>query len=188
MKTRIELALDFAAEKHAGQTRRSNNNEAYFNHVKRVYEKVSEVLDNEDVLIAAILHDTIEDTETTYAEIALQFGPVVMNYLLWLTNTLELDDVPREMYVRANTHRLLNAPRAVQVIKMADMIDNLSDVAKTFKPAKAESYLKEKIPVVVGFSQEFAFDYPLMIELNRVIKSQFRELKIECPSLTHHGL
>lgn len=178
MKTKTQLALTFASNKHDGQTRSSNNNEPYINHIMRVYNTLIDFgyKDQEDVLVAALLHDTVEDTDTTYAEICNLFGPIVMNYVLQLTNTVSSKEVGRTAYHEANHFRIVNACSAVKVIKMADMIDNLSDITETFNPKFAKKYLDEKSSIVKEFRYDF-IDHHILHHLEDIIEKQYAKLK-----------
>ena len=73
---RILQAAHFAAIKHAGQRRRGAQASPYINHPIEVALHLSAVgqVEDEDILIAALLHDTIEDTDTSREEITGEFG------------------------------------------------------------------------------------------------------------------
>ena len=121
----ILRAAGFAARKHHGQTR-ADNQTPYFSHVARVTLILSHVfgVDDEEVLAAALLHDTLEDTATDYDEIAVLFGARVADYVVLLTKNVMLPKKAREEdYVK----RLSGAPEPVMIAKMADLYDNLSD-------------------------------------------------------------
>ncbi len=118
-------AAGFAARKHQGQTR-ADNRTPYFSHVARVTLILSHVFGVEDeaILTAALLHDTLEDTATDYDEIAESFGTRVADDVVLLTKNVMLPKKDREEdYVR----RLSGASEAVMIAKMADLYDNLSD-------------------------------------------------------------
>ena len=118
-------AASFAARKHQGQ-KRADNVTPYFSHVARVTLILSHEfgITDEEVLTAALLHDTIEDTATDYDEIAAVFGPRVADYVVLLTKNGMLPKKEREEdYVV----RLSRAPEPVMIAKMADLYDNLSD-------------------------------------------------------------
>ena len=90
-------AASFAARKHHGQTR-ADNQTPYFSHVARVTLILTHVFgcDDEEVLTAALLHDTIEDTATDYDEIAELFGTQVADYVVTLTKNVMLPKQERE--------------------------------------------------------------------------------------------
>ena len=118
-------AASFAARKHQGQTR-ADNQTPYFSHVARVTLILAHVFgcEDEEVLAAALLHDTIEDTATDYDEVAELFGERVAEYVVILTKNVMLPKQAREEEYAA---RLAAAPEAVMIAKMADLYDNLSD-------------------------------------------------------------
>ncbi len=118
-------AAGFAARKHQGQTR-ADNRTPYFSHVARVTLILSHVfgVEDEGVLTAALLHDTLEDTATDYDEIAGLFGTQVADDVVVLTKNVMLPKKDREEdYVQ----RLSGASETVMIAKMADLYDNLSD-------------------------------------------------------------
>ena len=118
-------AASFAARKHHGQTR-ADNQTPYFSHVARVTLILSHVfgVEDEEVLTASLLHDTLEDTATDYDEIEALFGTRIADYVVLLTKNVMLPKNDREEdYVR----RLTEAPEPVMIAKMADLYDNLSD-------------------------------------------------------------
>lgn len=75
----------FAAEKHRGQERRISK-EPYVEHCRRVSRTVSLYTPDTNIIAAALLHDTLEDTETTYEELVKEFGAQVADMVRALTN------------------------------------------------------------------------------------------------------
>lgn len=118
-------AATFAARKHHGQMR-ADGAAPYFSHVVRVTLVLSHGFGvyDDDVLTAALLHDTVEDTATDYDEIAEQFGIRVADYVMLLTKNAMLPKKARE---EDYEERLCGAPEIVKIAKMADLYDNLSD-------------------------------------------------------------
>ena len=118
-------AATFAARKHHGQMR-ADNQTPYFSHVARVTLILTHFFGVEDeaVLTAALLHDTLEDTATDYDEIAEQFGTLIADYVVQLTKNVMLPKAKREADYEA---RLCRATEPVMIAKMADLYDNLSD-------------------------------------------------------------
>ncbi len=150
-------AASFSARKHQGQTR-ADNVTPYFSHVARVTLILSHVFGcyDEEVLTAALLHDTIEDTATDYDEVAELFGEQVAQYVVLLTKNVMLPKQEREEEYAA---RLAAAPEAVMIAKMADLYDNLSDRVHSPKlrktAATAERLLTlfgERVETRIGLS------------------------------------
>jgi (p)ppGpp synthase/HD superfamily hydrolase len=119
-------AASFAARSHHGQLRKDKAT-PYVSHVYRVCLVVRDLFDFSDprMLIAALLHDTIEDTTTDFDDIQERFGPEIAHWVACLTKNKAMPDAPREAdYVK----RFLAAPWQVQACKLADIFDNLIDL------------------------------------------------------------
>lgn len=117
-------AAHFAAARHAGQRRKGAAAEPYVNHLLEVAEMVSGALTEPDtnVVIAALLHDTIEDVGVTKEELIETFGQDVANLVLEVTDDKSLPKQERKRL------QIVNAPKKsvrAQVIKLADKISNL---------------------------------------------------------------
>lgn len=120
-------AVDFAANKHKNQMRKGVEAAPYINHpiqVARLIIEVGEVR-NINIILAAILHDTIEDTETTKEELLKEFGEIVTNYVLEMTDDKSLEKSERKrLQVLNASHK---SPGA-KLIKICDKICNITDV------------------------------------------------------------
>jgi (p)ppGpp synthase/HD superfamily hydrolase len=117
-------AASFAAEKHVGQRRKGATAEPYINHVLEVATLVAGALQEPDVnlVMAALLHDTIEDTDATKAELTKQFGTDVADLVAECTDDKSLAKEERKRL------QIVNAPhktRRAQAIKVADKTSNL---------------------------------------------------------------
>lgn len=120
-------AAHFAARKHAGQRRKGAAGEPYINHLLEVAELVASALDAPDpnLVIAALLHDTVEDAGVTADELAHRFSPDVADLVMELTDDKTLPKAERKRL------QILNAPKKsvrAQVIKLADKISNLRSI------------------------------------------------------------
>ena len=85
IKKRVIKAYNFSKQKHDGQKRKFSNLD-YFVHPKWVARKVEELTKDEDLVIVALLHDVIEDTDTSYEEINKVFGKKIADLVYELTN------------------------------------------------------------------------------------------------------
>lgn len=122
---RVLEAISYAARRHAGQLRKDGRT-PYVAHVVRVMTIVVRefgVLDD-DVLTAAVLHDTLEDTLADYDELEEHFGSTVAKYVAALSKDRRLPEPQREAEYTA---ALQSAPWQVQLCKLADLLDNLRD-------------------------------------------------------------
>lgn len=121
-------ALEFAAHKHRDQRRKNKEASPYINHPIAL----ANVLCNEAgvtesaVLAAAILHDTVEDTDTQCAELDAAFGPAVRIMVLEVTDDKTLRRQERkDAQIKVAPHLSYEA----KLVKLADKICNLRDVA-----------------------------------------------------------
>ena len=117
-------AAHFAAQKHADQRRKGAAAEPYINHLLEVAELVSSALAEPDtnLVIAALLHDTVEDAEVTKEELVEAFGSDVADLVMEVTDDKSLPKAERKRL------QILTAPKKsvrAQVIKLADKISNL---------------------------------------------------------------
>jgi len=121
-----QRAAAYAARKHRHQNRKDGAT-PYYSHVARVTLTVSGVFGCHDpeVLAAAMLHDTIEDTTTDYDDLLEHFGETVADTVAALTKNMALPEQPREAEYLA---RLAGAGWRVALIKLADLFDNLADI------------------------------------------------------------
>ena len=120
-------ALRLAAEKHRTQTRKGVDASPYINHPIEVAELLARVGGVRDVelLSAAILHDTIEDTETTPAELELAFGARVRALVAEVTDDKSLPKAERK---RLQQHHAPQLSRDAKQLKLADKISNVREI------------------------------------------------------------
>lgn len=121
-------AVVFAAREHHGQTRNEASGEVdYVIHPIRVAEHLRRLADVQDVelLCAAVLHDTIEDSGTRYDEIVEAFGERVARIVAELSNDCRL---PKHERHEDMIRRLVTASNDAKVIKLADRLDNLTHI------------------------------------------------------------
>ena len=127
-------ALEFAAWKHRDQRRKDSNASPYINHpialatVLRIEGNVQDAT----VIAAALLHDTIEDTETTWQELRGAFGEEIAEIVLEVTDTKWLDSATRK---RLQVQKALASSKRAKLVKLADKICNLRDILAS-PPAK----------------------------------------------------
>jgi len=124
----VVRALAFAAAKHRDQRRKDPAASPYINHpiaLANVLVNEAGITDPE-VIAAALLHDTIEDTKTTPAELEAAFGPRVRRIVEEVTDDKEL---PREERKRLQIEHAPTLSPSARLVKLADKITNLRDVA-----------------------------------------------------------
>ncbi len=122
----LNRAYVYAMKAHGNQRRASG--EAYFNHPLEVAAILTEMKLDSATIAAALLHDTVEDTEATQQEIAEKFGFEIASLVDGLTKIDKLDMVTKEATQAENLRKLLLAmSRDVRVllIKLADRLHNM---------------------------------------------------------------
>jgi guanosine-3',5'-bis(diphosphate) 3'-pyrophosphohydrolase len=142
----LQEAIAFAARAHHGQLRKDNKT-PYVSHVFRVAMIVRDLFGFDDprMLVAAVLHDTIEDTKMDFDDIEEGFGREIAEWVSMLTKNKSLPEAAREEeYVR----RLLAAPWQVHACKLADVYDNLSDMDSL--PAERRSHSLKRLEKYVA--------------------------------------
>ena len=122
-------AASLAAKKHSFQKRKGNDAEPYINHPLEVANLLANVgkVEDFDVLIAAVLHDTIEDTETTKEEITELFGENVCRMVLEVTDDKSLPKAERKQLQIEHAPHLSDGAKQ---IKLGDKISNIRDVSQ----------------------------------------------------------
>ena len=120
----LTLALDFAARKHTGQTRKGELKEPYINHVAEVASLLAEVTNGRDpiLVIGGLLHDTLEDTETTFEELKAEFGLPVARLVREVTDDKSL---PKEERKQLQVKNAGSKSRRAKLLKIADLTSNL---------------------------------------------------------------
>ena len=116
----------YAMKAHGSQTRASGD--PYFSHPLEVAAILTELRLDDATIVAALLHDTIEDTDTTRAEIDALFGEQIGGLVEGLTKLKKLDLVTKEAAQAENLRRLLLAIAAdvrVLLVKLADRLHNM---------------------------------------------------------------
>jgi len=136
----IIRAAHFAADKHRDQRRKGVRNTPYINHPLEVADRLSLVGRVEDpvILAAAILHDTIEDTQTTRAELAEKFG----NDIAALVP--ELTDQPGITWQQRKRQEIDHAPHLSDRAKMIKLVDKMCNVADTISNPPGEWTLSRR--------------------------------------------
>ena len=110
-----EKALEFASIKHEGQLD-DQDRPYFFAHIIQVYGLLKDVTDDEEILCAGILHDTLEDTDTTYEELVHEFTKEIADLVLELT--FEGNSEIGRYFPKLHSHKAI-------VVKFADRLSNL---------------------------------------------------------------
>ena len=146
-------AIRFAADKHRDQRRKDTDQSPYINHPIEVVQLMWEVggVRDVEVLLAAVLHDTVEDTETRPEEISDRFGENVLSLVMEVTDDKNLPKSERKRL------QIVNAPHksyGAKLIKIADKACNVRNLVtmppKDWSLKRKQEYLLWGEKVVAG--------------------------------------
>jgi guanosine-3',5'-bis(diphosphate) 3'-pyrophosphohydrolase len=161
---RVREAYDFGAEKHQGQKRVSG--EPYITHPVAVADILADLRLDADTLVAAILHDVIEDTPTAKAEIASIFGSVVAELV---DGVSKLDQIQfknrQEAQAESFRKMLLAMVRDIRVImvKLADRMHNMRTLG-AMPPVKRRRTARETLEIYAPIAERLGL-YAVKLEL-----------------------
>lgn len=142
----IQKADEFAEYHHGNLEQvRKYTGEPYIAHPRAVAEIVKSVVHTEQMVCAALLHDTVEDTFATIEEIRLNFGEEIATLVAGLTDVSEFDEGNRAFRKAKDLKHTARLSPAGQTIKLADLIHNTSSIVQHDKTKFCEIYLKEKV-------------------------------------------
>lgn len=146
-------AATFAADKHRHQRRKDAEASPYINHPLAVAGVLALEADVQDeaLLAAALLHDTVEDTNTTFAELEETFGPTVREIVREVTDDKSL---PKQERKELQVSHAPHASDAAKQLKIADKICNIREIADSppadWSPSRKAEYLSWTERVVRG--------------------------------------
>jgi guanosine-3',5'-bis(diphosphate) 3'-pyrophosphohydrolase len=126
----LVAAIAFAANKHRNQRRKDYEASPYINHPIALADVLANEVGVEDerILIAAVLHGTIEETETTQQELLRVFGKDVADIVVEVTDDKALPKAERK---RLQVEYAAHISRRAKRVKIADKICSLRDIAKS---------------------------------------------------------
>jgi (p)ppGpp synthase/HD superfamily hydrolase len=139
---RLQNALAFATKAHEGQLRKSGDKIPYIVHPVSVAMLLTRYLHEEDVIIAGLLHDTVEDTEVTLKQISKEFGSRVSEIVEVETETQK--ELPWETRKAIALGKLEDASEEACAVKAADAISNLRDFIEGEKKQKQDFWVHFK--------------------------------------------
>ena len=151
----VRQAYEKAKAAHEGQYRRSGD--PYIVHPVAVSEIVAAFGGTKEMIAAALLHDTIEDTNVTREQIAEEFGWKIFKLVVELTDVTKPEDGNRATRKAIEAKRLGMASKEAQMIKLADLIDNTKSIVK-HDPKFAKVYIQEKIDLLEAMDKVHGTD------------------------------
>lgn len=136
---RLSQAYYFAAEKHKNQRRKGEDAEPYINHPAHVAHILAAANADIDVVIAGILHDTVEDTETSYDELVEVFGQKIADIVMEVSDDKNL---PKQERKKLQITKMAKKSAEAKKVKLADKISNLEAMSKS--PPAGWAYDRKK--------------------------------------------
>jgi (p)ppGpp synthase/HD superfamily hydrolase len=163
----VEKARVFATAAHAAVKQvRKYTFEPYIVHPTEVAAIVAAVEGaTHEMVAAAYLHDTVEDTGVTIETIEQEFGSEVAEIVGWLTDVSKPEDGNRAVRKAIDRAHTAMAPAAAQTVKLADLVSNTRSIMK-YDPKFAVTYLEEKRALLEVMTRG---DAELMAEARRYI-------------------
>jgi (p)ppGpp synthase/HD superfamily hydrolase len=149
----IARAVEFAAAHHGDQRRKTGV--PYLEHLLEAVQILVEGagVTSSDVLVAAVLHDVVEDTPCTPAEVSAEFGPRVAELVSWVTIPDSGPGEDRRSVREAHLRRLREAPRDARLVKLADRMSNvqtLRDLRRSEQGPYYEQTVAYIVPLAAG--------------------------------------
>ncbi len=135
---RISHSFIFAMNAHDGSFR--SNGIPYVSHPIRVALHALSLGMTTEAIIAAVLHDVVEDTAISIEEVTTEFGPIVSDMVVALTKPARGTPNRNQIY----ESQLLNGPEEAKMVKLLDIQDNLSDVEDFLEPEDAAAYRRSR--------------------------------------------
>lgn len=142
MDLQLTMAIDVASRAHKGQVRKYTG-EPYLTHPFAVAGLVASVTGNDSMIVAAILHDVVEDTDVRLDTIRGLFGKDACNLVDDLTDVSCMTDGNRAERKRIDREHTAEASQRAKTIKLADLIDNTKSITACDKKF-AKIYMAEK--------------------------------------------
>src|SRR5258708_19529469 len=140
----LTRAADYAARQHIAQRRKGETAEPYINPLTEVAALLAEATGGEDVvlLMGGLLHDTLEDTDTTYEDLVRRFGPEVAALVAEVTDDKSLR---REERKRLQIDKTPGKSRRAKLLKLADKTSNLRSLVQSPPKGWTEERLRDYV-------------------------------------------
>ncbi len=192
----LNRAYVYAMKAHGSQKRASG--EAYFNHPLEVAAILADMKLDSATIAAALLHDTVEDTEATHQEIIDKFGSEIASLVDGLTKIKQLDLVTKEATQAENLRKLLIAMSKdvrVLLVKLADRLHNMRTLHHV-KPEKRARIAEETMDIYAPLAgrmgmqlvrdemEDIAFRI-LNPDANKIIQDRLDRLHAESGNVLH---
>jgi len=176
-----ERARDYAISAHARINQlRKYTFQPYDVHLKAVAELVAMVTDDQEMIAAAWLHDTVEDTPATFEDIEREFGHAVCRLVMDLTDVSRPADGNRMIRKEIDRDHTALASSRAKTIKLADLIDNCLDICR-HDPKFGALFLLEMVDLLTVLHEG---DQRLYKKAQRTVELSAKKLRIDIPQPT----
>lgn len=140
----LTRAADYAARQHLAQRRKGERAEPYINHLTEVAALLAEATDGGDVVLVmgGLLHDTLEDTDSTYEDLAQRFGPEVAALVAEVTDDKSLKKEDRK---RLQVEKAAGKSPRARMLKIADKTSNLRSLIESPPKGWTEERLRDYV-------------------------------------------
>ncbi|HZQ01641.1 MAG TPA: HD domain-containing protein [Reyranella sp.] len=140
----LARAADFAARRHVGQRRKGESAEPYINHLTEVAALLALATDGDDpvLVMGGLLHDTLEDTDARYEDLAREFGADVAALVKEVTDDKSL---PKEERKRLQIETTPRKSRRAKLLKIADKTSNLRALVQSPPRGWTEQRLRDYV-------------------------------------------
>lgn len=176
---KINKAIDFAIHYHGSQKRESG--ELYYNHPLEVAEIIIKMRLDSNSVIAALLHDTIEDTDLTLEIIDANFGPEVAKLVDGLTKISKIEFIPDHKRQAENFSKLLLAMSEdlrVLLVKLADRLHNMRTIYSIKSDEKRKRIAIETMEIYAPLAERIGIQ-KIKVELQdicfKILQPEVRE-------------
>lgn len=132
---KVQQAIEFATEKHKGMVRKGTNT-PYINHPLEAMEIVASITNDDDVICAVVLHDTIEDAHISFDELVNLFGPRVAYLVSDESEDKRPELPPEETWKIRKTEaleHLRNASREAKIVALSDKLSNMRSIHRDYE-------------------------------------------------------
>lgn len=176
--------VNFACEKHVNQRRKNATKSPYINHPVGVATILSDCGVTDLVTLqAALLHDTVEDTNTTFEEIEKTFGKEVCNVVREVTDDKSL---PKDVRKKLQVEHAIHASSRARLVKLADKLHNLSEILVTpppWSPERIQGYFIWSREVALRATGGNEMNLELQRRLGELFRSEFTLDKVKYPTI-----
>ena len=155
----IRKAYVFALNKHSTQLRESGT--PYFSHLLEVVKILLDLKMDQETIIGGMLHDTLEDTNTTMRELIDQFGSKIAKLVNGVTKLSKFEGISLEKQQAENFRKLLMSAAAdirVLIIKLADRLHNMRTLKHKRKQSRKQFIAKETLEIYAPLAERIGLD------------------------------